>query len=135
MNCLYYTEGYKYQVTRDCTIQTKVVGYDIDTPHSRLTPDGKLTAKDGYSWNGASGPTFDTKSTMRPALFHDIGYQLIRLGFIEVKWKEYFDQLLHDLMMEDGAWKWRADYYQWAVLKFGAGSCKPSAEPMELVAP
>jgi hypothetical protein len=133
--CLYYIEGYKYQVTRDCTLQTETKGYDIDTPHVRLTPDGKLTAKDGYAWNGASGPTLNTKSVIRPSLYHDIGYQLIRLGLIGAKWKEYFDHLLHDLMVEDGAFKWRADYYKWAVLKFGAGSCRPSAEPPELVAP
>jgi hypothetical protein len=32
-------------------------------------------------------------------------------------------------------WELRADYWEWAVKEFGAGSCKPSAEHQELVAP
>jgi hypothetical protein len=133
--CIYYAEGYKYQVKRDFTVDTEIRNYDIETDWCRLTPDGKLTAKRGYAFDGASGPTWDTKNSMRGAATHDLCYQLIRLGMIDRKYKEYADKLLHDLCTEDGMWSWRADYWRWAVLKFGAGSCRPSAEPQELVAP
>jgi hypothetical protein len=68
-------------------------------------------------------------------LVHDVIYQLIRLGLIDARFKEYADQTLHDLCTEDGMLKIRADYWRWAVLNFGVGSTMPSAEPKEEVAP
>jgi hypothetical protein len=89
----------------------------------------------GYAWNGASGPTWDTKNSQRGSLVHDVLYQLIRLELIDPKYKEYADNMLHALCVEDGMFKWRADYWRWAVMRFGAGSCRPSGEPTEKVAP
>ncbi|MDD5538345.1 MAG: hypothetical protein PHF12_05210 [Candidatus Omnitrophica bacterium] len=94
-----------------------------------------MTIHSGYAWDGASGPTWDSKNSMIGSLVHDALYQLIRLGLIDAKYKEYADQLLHDLCTEDGMFSWRADFWKWAVLTFGAGSCRPSAEPKEEVAP
>lgn len=133
--CIYYKAGYKYQITRDMHYQTTILGYDIDIEYIRLTPDGLLTLKKGYAWNGASGPTWDTKNSQRGSGEHDAGYQLIRLGYLPRETKEYFDQLLYDLCVQDGMFKFRAAYWKWAVIHFGIGSTRPSAEPQELVAP
>lgn len=133
--CLYYKDGYKYQVTRDNEIQTELTGYSIDTEYVYLRPDGKMGIRHGYAWNGASGPTWDTNNSMRGSLYHDAGYQLIRLGYLPRETKEYFDQLLYDLCVQDGMFKFRAAYWRWAVIHFGIGSTRPSAEPQELVAP
>lgn len=69
------------------------------------------------------------------SLVHDVLYQLIRLGLIDPKYKEYADQLLRDICVEDGMFSIRASFWRWAVLNFGTGSCRPSAEPNEEVAP
>lgn len=135
MKAIYYSAGYKYQLRRDFSIQTEILGYYVNLKYIRLTKKGKLAGKCGYAWDGASGPTWDTKNSMRGSLVHDILYQMIRLGHIEKDHKEYADNLLHDLCTEDGMWPLRADYWRWAVLKFGAPSTMPSAEPPELVAP
>ncbi|MFA5436153.1 MAG: hypothetical protein WC372_08970 [Candidatus Neomarinimicrobiota bacterium] len=133
---VYFKRGYKYQVSRPYHIKLDIVPYDaIDLDFIRMDMEGNLLARPGYAWNGASGPTWDTLNSMRGSLTHDILYQLIRLGYIESDYKEYADQVLYDLCVEDGMYKWRASYWRWAVLKFGAGSCKPSAEPKEEVAP
>lgn len=133
--CLYFKRGYKYQTSREYNIQTAILGYSIRLPFVSLNPTGLLTIFTGYAWNGASGPTFDTLNSMIGSLIHDVIYQLIRLGLIDPKYKEYADGLLHDLCTEDGMYSWRADYWRWAVLEFGAGSTRPSAEPKEEVAP
>ena len=117
-------------------IKLDVVPYKpINLAFVTMDMEGNLAALLGYAWNGASGPTWDTLNSMIGSLIHDIGYQLIRLGLIDPKYKEYFDQILHDLCTEDGMYSWRADYWRWAVLKFGAGSTRPSAEPKEERAP
>ena len=138
--CLYFKRGYKYQTTRDYHIKLDVIPFSEDgaflpNDYGFLSPTGELVVYAGYAWNGASGPTWDTLNSMIGGLIHDVGYQLIRLGLIDPKYKEYFDQMLYDICTEDGMWEFRADYWRWAVLKFGAGSTKPSAEPKEEVAP
>lgn len=133
---LYFKRGYKYQVARDYHIKVDVKPYmPIGLDHVQLDTDGNLTVRSGYAWNGASGPTWDTLNSMIGSLVHDVLYQLIRLGLIDAAYKEYADNMLHDLCTADGMYSWRADYWRWAVLKFGAGSCKPSAEPKMEVAP
>jgi len=133
--CLYFRRGYKYQTSRDYRIVTKIKGCVVRLPFISLHQDGLLIIKRGYAWNGASGPTWDTLNSMIGSLIHDVLYQLIRLGLIDQKYKYYADNLLHDLCAGDGMYSWRADYWRWAVLRFGAGSCRPSAEPKEEVAP
>jgi len=134
--CLYFKRGYKYQTTRNYHIKLDVVPYTpIKLPFIEMDMTGLTAIFAGYAWNGASGPTWDTLNSMIGALIHDVGYQLIRLGLIAPEYKEYFDQILHDICTEDGMLKIRADYWRWAVLKFGAGSTKPSAEPKEEIAP
>lgn len=134
--CLYFKRGYKYQVTRAYHIRTGIIPFSpIDLLFVALDLLGNLTIRPGYAWNGASGPTWDTLNSMIGSLIHDVIYQLIRLGLIDPKYKEAGDKLLHDLCTEDGMYPWRADYWKWAVLEFGAGSTRPSAEPKEEVAP
>ncbi len=144
--CLYFKRGLKYQTTRDfhiklslpdddSIIQTVLPYSPVQCDYFSLDMQGNLVIFKRYGWNGASGPTFDTLNSMIGSLVHDCGYQMIRLGLIDPKYKELFDKMLRDLCVEDGMWVWRANYWRWAVLTFGAGSCRPSAEPPEMVAP
>lgn len=134
--CLYFRRGYKYVVKRDYHIKLDIVPYaPIDVDHMQMDMQGNTVIRAGYPWNGASGPTWDTLTSMAGSLVHDLIYELIRLGLIDAAYKGYADHLLHDICVEDGMWGFRADYWRWAVLKFGAGSCRPSAEPREEVAP
>lgn len=122
---IHYRKGYKYQLDGDYSIQTPVTGYNIDTEYIRLTPDGMLTMRHGYAWDGASGTTFDTKSSMRGALVHDGFYDLLRQELISHNERCKVDDLLHDICEEDGMWKWRADLWFIAVRKFGITAADP----------
>lgn len=131
-----YKAGYKYQLVEDFGISTRICpGVVADTGYITLLPSGKLVIKSGYAWNGASGPTFDTKSSMRGSLVHDALYQLIRLGKLEPCWRKDIDRLFEKICKEDGMWSVRAALWERAVRWFGGSSVRPSSEPQIEVAP
>lgn len=130
-----YTSGYKYQSAEDYSLQTTVTGYDIDTGFIRLTHDGILTIKKGYAWDGASGCTIDTKSSMRGAEVHDAFYQLMRLDLIGQHNRIVADAYLRDICIEDGMWRWRAWLWYQAVRKFALSCANAESEKTILIAP
>jgi len=133
---LYFKRGYKYQVARDYRIKLAVIPFEpICLPFVLMDTSGDTIIKTGYAWNGASGPTVDTRNTMTGSLVHDLLYQLIRLGLIDPKYKAYADRILKEICVEDGMNRIRAACWLWAVKTFGGASCKPDAEPKEEVAP
>lgn len=148
--CLFYKEGIKYSVNRPIRlklhipIEQRIVlardMYDIEgklvkIPLAIVEISGWATIYPGYAWDGASGPTFDTLSSMRGSLWHDLLYQLIRLGYIYPKFKKYADVLMTVIMKQDKMWVWRADLWEWGVKHFAGHAILPSAERKELVAP
>lgn len=136
MNCIYYRKGYKYQLAKDYHTTTRIrPDHVIDTRYIELHPDGKLTVRDGYAWDGASGPTLDTKTTMRGSLGHDVKYQLIRMSLIDYTMKVIADEELYEDLTEDGMWDWRASVWHKSVSIFGRNSLSPSDERQILVAP
>ena len=133
---LYFKRGYKYQLARDYRIKLAVIPFEpICLPFVLMDTSGDTIIKTGYAWNGASGPTVDTRDTMAGSLVHDLLYQLIRLGLIDSKYKEYADRILKEICIDDGMNSIRAACWLWAVKTFGGPSCKPDAEPKEEVAP
>ena len=148
--CLYFKEGYKYWVNRPYHIKLNIVPFApiclsfktvdvknniVEIPLVTMDMQGNMVIYTSYVWDGASGPTWDTLNSMIGSLIHDVLYQLIRLGLIDDRYKEYADQVLHNICTEDGMFEWRADLWKFAVGEFGGDSCKPSAEHKELVAP
>jgi hypothetical protein len=117
-----YRSGYKHQLFEDYEVQTDIFPpVDIYTKHINLTTEGLLFIKQGYAWDGASGPTFDTKSSMRGSLVHDALYQLMRMGLLAFMWRYVIDKLLQTICVEDGMYRWRA----WAwfkAVRWAAGS-------------
>ena len=136
MKAVYYRRGYKYQTSRVFEIETGILGMlPLETDWLFLSPEGLLTIRKGYAWDGASGPTIDTKSTFRGSLTHDALYQLMRLELLDRSWRDHADELLRKLCIEDGMWSFRANYWWVFVDKLAGAACRPSAEPQEEVAP
>jgi len=123
---LRYTSGYKYQNAEDfdCYIPALkkfgIVEYDF----IRLEY-GYLTILKGYAWDGASGPTFDTKSSMRGGMIHDAIYLLIRQGLLAKEAKHIADEILRFVCERDGMWKWRAGAWYIAVDKLADAAADP----------
>jgi len=121
-----YKGGYKYQLQDEYVIQIAItVPKDIKTKYLELTTDGVLTIKKGYAWDGASGPTIDTKSSMRGSLVHDALYQLMRERLITSEYRLKADDYLHDICTEDGMINVRADYWRLAVQWFSQTAIEP----------
>ena len=106
-----YKKGFKYQLaeTHACVVDIHPFA-EIDTDFIRLTPEGTLTLRKGYAWDGPSGPTFDTKTFMRGSLVHDALYQLIRMRLLPRSSKEAADDELYDICISVGMWKMRAKW-------------------------
>ena len=93
MQCIKYKAGYKYQLKSNYAVTISIKPpADITTPYITLNAQGMLTLKDGYAWDGPSGPTIDTLTFMRGSLIHDALYQLMREGKLD-----------HDRLWVDGS--------------------------------
>jgi hypothetical protein len=131
-----YREGYKYQLAEDYSIQTNIKPEkEVQSEYIILAPAGLLIIKKGYAWDGASGPTIDTKSSMRGSLVHDALYQLVRMGLIDTPNRDYADELLRKICIEDGMWRIRANVWWTIVDKFAGLAIRPSSEPQIMIAP
>lgn len=119
---------YKYATLRQQSVETEIYP-EVEICGANgfvyLKERGVLMAQKGYHWDGASGPTFDTSSTMRASLFHDCLYQLLREKQLDVDdYRKDADELLYRLMREDGAWRWRARLWLWAVRWFAGKAAR-----------
>lgn len=110
---------WKYRLTDDLELQCSVRGIACRTEYISLWDDGRLILRKHYAWDGASGPTIDTESSMRGSAGHDALYQLIRLRAIPVRLRDLADKDLHRWLIEDGMLAVRADYWYEGVRLFG----------------
>jgi hypothetical protein len=132
---LYEKGDYKYRLAKDWEVQTPIENAaariadpdDPKHPWVELTQGGLLKIREGYAWDGASGPTVDTRSSMRASLAHDALYQLERAGHLGQEFRIVADKLLHDLCVTDGMWPWRAKLWLIAVRKFAGYAAKRKA--------
>jgi hypothetical protein len=120
----YVEVTYKYKLYETYLVFVDINGLCIDTPFIKLTADGRLIIMKGYAWDGPSGPTYDSKNTLRTSLVHDALYQLIREGFLPLRYRKHADRLLKDFGIEDGMSSIRARIWEFAVNNFAAGTIK-----------
>lgn len=123
--------GWKYELAEESSFQTdlrppKIMEYKdaVGDTWVRLNTNGIIWFKEGYSWDGASGPTLDTPSSMRGALIHDGLYQLMGAGLLDQSYRAATDKELEKWCRKDGMWWWRADLWHWAVSKFAGSAAK-----------
>lgn len=118
-------EKYKYELTR---LHNDYTGIKRETEskgrYITLYDSGVISIKEGYRWDGASGPTIDCEESMRASLLHDALYQLMRVGFLSKQYRKEADLLFYQVLREDGMNFFRALYYYWAVRLFGGGYIK-----------
>ena len=123
-----YRSGYKYQLAEDDWVQTDIIPTSyIDTEFITLDMKGLLGLRSGYASDGPSGPTIDTKSSIRGAFFHDAACQLVRTGHLpytpEIIAK--VNMLAYKIWVADGMWKWRAKNWHGALENFGGFALDP----------
>ncbi len=112
-----YKSGYKYQLVDEYQVEISITPEkNIQTNYIDLTTEGLLTIKNGYAWDGPSGPTIDTPNFMRGSLVHDALYQLMRNKLIDKeKWRKKADGDLKRMCVENGMSRIRAWWVHKAV--------------------
>jgi hypothetical protein len=131
---IYYRAGYKYQLAESYSVQTPIKpSAPVKHEFFTLTKTGKLWIKRGYAWDGASGPTFDTKSSMRPSLVHDVFCQIMQTGKLDYDlWQDKVNELFKQQCIEDGMWPPRAWIWYQAVEFANAGHPdQPDSNPIQ----
>ena len=100
-----YRKGYKYQLATDECFETSFRSdIDIHTPRIILLGTGQLIVREGYAWDGASGPVIDRKTNMVASCGHDALYQLMRMGMLDSKMYSIADLDFGCWLEEAGAW-------------------------------
>lgn len=134
---LFYKGGYKYQSTEDfsCLQNIIIPANDIVTKWITLTKEGKLFIKAGYAWDGPSGPTYDSKNSMRASKVHDALYQLMRMGHLSQDCRDEADLLLDQILKKDKMWAGRRWYWLKGVEWFASGAADPDNVKPVLTAP
>jgi hypothetical protein len=89
----------------------------------KITKDGYFTLRNGYAWDGPSGPTIDTKNFMRGSLVHDALYQLMRSAIIDQRKRA--DVILKKIRVDAGMSRIRAWWVYLGVRWFGSSSARP----------
>lgn len=117
----------EFEVIKRYTIQSNIFGFSYDDESVKLTTDGRLTVKEGFLF-GASGPTFDTKSSRKGSCFHDALYYISQQhGFdarvnggvvVDTNVRLAADRLIKYLCIENDMWEWRANMW-YKTLRFG----------------
>lgn len=131
-----YKAGYKYQLVEPYSIPVEIYpDKDIKTDLIEVTKKGQLTIGKFYTWDGPSGPTFDTKTFMRGSLIHDALYQLLRWNLIAQSERDKADRELRKACLEDGMSKFRAWYVYHAVNLFAWYSASKRSRKPILKAP
>ena len=132
-----YRSEYKYQLAEDYAISISIKPKsDITTAFIDLDTGGTLTVKNGYAWDGPSGPVKDTEENMRASLVHDALYQLMRNKMLNSRThRKAADQEFKDICKADGVSNFRASVYYRALRKFGRPAASPENKKQVVRAP
>ncbi|MDO8903952.1 hypothetical protein [Hydrogenophaga sp.] len=118
---VYYRAGYRYQLVEAYEQDVAVDGIFPIAPggneYVHLTLGGDLYIAKGYAWDGASGPTINDTSFVRPSLVHDAHCQLWNLGVIDDAGRAAADRLLAKMLRTDALIIARRQrwYARWAL--------------------
>jgi len=132
----YRVVAYKYELAESftCVLPGVWVGTPFENGGLRIVGN-RLTLKQFYRWDGASGPALDTPAFMRASAKHDAWYQLIRLGVLPVSSRRDADRTLRADCLAAGMHPVRAWWVYHGVRVFGAKHCKPGTPERILTAP
>ena len=128
MECISYKDDYKYQLKADYVSDIGIIPErPVDMGYVALSEGGKITIRNGYAWDGPSGPTIDTLNFMRGSLVHDALYQLMRERKLDADaYKDYADRILQRMCRDDGMSSLRAWGVYQAVRFFGRPATNPT---------
>ena len=117
---IYYKEDYKYRLDRKVSFYIPLKPDKLITgvdEYVTLAPDGMMTFKRGYAWDGATGVK-DTKTVLRASLGHDGLFQFFREGKLPRNLEKRANKLVRQHCLEDKMNRFRAWYMYAGLGKF-----------------
>ena len=132
---VHYRAGYRFQLAEPFQCATPITEACAGSEFVGLAADGTLTIAAGYAWDGASGPIAQGPEIVRGSLVHDALYQLMRECGLSPRWREDADELLRQMLIEDGLHAGMASLVFRAVRTFGGQFADPKSTRPVLVAP
>ena len=118
---------YKYTLFREYTFYSDIIPIEAGMwGLLGITDKGIMTIKQGYAWDGPSGPTVDTHTFMRGSLVHDALYQLMREQKIGQDQRKRADEILREICLSDGMASVRAAWVYAGVRAGAAASARPN---------
>jgi hypothetical protein len=130
VDCIHYRSGYEYQLKKTVTLSTRIRPDEevVIDGFVRLGVDGTLEIRNGYAWDGPSGPTIDTRNFMRGSLVHDALYQLMREADLDkATWRKTADEELVRFCGLDGMSRVRRWWVLKAVRRFADLAASPAS--------
>ena len=131
MSIKYRERRYKYQLVEDAMRQTDITEFDVSQPFFYLKPNGMLGARAGYAWDGLTLVP-DTPEALKPSLYHDALYQMIREGMVPLSCRKAADYLFYVLCIENGMSKAAANIYYQGLKTFGKFFCRPEGAEAQI---
>lgn len=120
---LKFRNKYKYQLAADITWQSEIKpAKNAETPRVLLTTEGLLYVREGFAWDGCSGPVIDRPKNMRAGCVHDALYLLMRAGQLDHSWWQRADKEFQRVLLEAGNAEWLVNIYVKGLL-FAKGKC------------
>ena len=132
-----YQDGYKnflYETYKDHV--AIYPGKSIKTDYGSLDEKGNVEIYRKFVWDGCSGPTIATKTTIRAGLLHDFLYRLMKHGLLDsILWRRMADIEFRIRLREDGCNWLRTWYYYRSVVAFGGSAVDPINRKKVKIAP
>jgi len=131
------SDRWKYRLVAPYVVSIPLVmDRGISSPGEYIILDGgKLSLKQGYAWDGPSGPVIDTRALMRPSVVHDALYQLMREALLDLSYRGLADDIFRTHCLEDGVSRLRARRLRWGLKVFGEKYARPTRPSPILRAP
>ncbi len=98
-----------------------VSGEDITDDHAHLQPDGLLTIRKGFPWDGNSGPCIDCRSSLEASCVHDVLCDWVNTDRLPDCLQPIIDQEYYDLCVVRKMWWRRARMRMLAIRWYMAG--------------
>jgi hypothetical protein len=109
---LKFRSKYKYQLAADITWQTKIKPVkNAETSRVLLTTEGLIYVREGFAWDGCSGPVIDRPKNMRAGCIHDGLYLLMRAGELDHSFWPKADHEFRLILLESGNPQWLVNMY------------------------
>lgn len=128
-----YLKDMGYVLSEDHAVQTPIDGADIIDAWWRLFPDGRLIIFAGFAWDGPSGPTLDTKDSLRASLVHDVFCIAMRDGRLDFSRQDAVNNFFRQQCIDAGMPEWRAGLWHLGVEFGDAGNPDQGPDPARTV--